>query len=294
MFILVIIIQYFLFKLTNYLFKKLRRKIIWLKQNRLRSITIRDYEFLNTHRQGRVLMFFTNVIRWIVLLIQLTISVPILFAIFPQTEDLALKIFSYLLEPVKMMFKSVASYIPNLFIILVIYYCIKYIVKGIQYIANEIESENLKISGFYPDWAQPTFNIIRFLLYAFMIAMIYPYLPGSDSGVFQGISVFVGLIITNCILMGRLEAFALGNGPWESFLDGIGNGLGYAIILIIVGFFRELLGSGTLLGFQVIPQAFYDLGYVNNGLMILPPMALIVIAVIIWVHRAKNKELQEN
>ena len=166
LFILVIIIQYFLFKLTNYLFKKLRRKIIWLKQNRLRSITIRDYEFLNTHRQGRVLMFFTNVIRWIVLLIQLTISVPILFAIFPQTEDLALKIFSYLLEPVKMIFKSVASYIPNLFIILVIYYCIKYIVKGIQYIANEIESENLKISGFYPDWAQPTFNIIRFLLYA--------------------------------------------------------------------------------------------------------------------------------
>lgn len=174
LFILVIIIQYFLFKLTNHLFKKLRRKIIWLKQNRLRSITIRDYEFLNTHRQGRVLMFFTNVIRWIVLLIQLTISVPILFAIFPQTEDLALKIFSYLLEPVKMIFKSVASYIPNLFIILVIYYCIKYIVKGIQYIANEIESENLKISGFYPDWAQPTFNIIRFLLYAFMIAMIYP------------------------------------------------------------------------------------------------------------------------
>ena len=105
---------------------------------------------------------------------------------------------------------------------------------------------------------------------------------------------YVGLIITNCILMGRQEAFALGNGPWESFLDGIGNGLGYAIILIIVGFFRELLGSGTLLGFQVIPQAFYDLGYVNNGLMILPPMALIVIAVIIWVHRAKNKELQEN
>ena len=104
----------------------------------------------------------------------------------------------------------------------------------------------------------------------------------------------MGLIITNCILMGRLEAFALGNGPWESFLDGIGNGLGYALILVIVGFFRELLGSGTLLGFQVIPQAFYDFGYVNNGLMILPPMALIVIAVIIWVHRSRNKELQEN
>ena len=93
--------------------------------------------------------------------------------------------------------------------------------------------------------------------------------------------------------MGRLEAFALGNGPWESFLDGVGNGLGYAVILVIVGFFRELLGSGTLFGVQVIPQVFYDWGYVNNGLMILPPMALIVIAVIIWVHRSRNKELQE-
>ena len=110
------------------------------------------------------------------------------------------------------------------------------------------------------------------------------------------IRIIVQLVVVAAlvILMGRLEAFALGNGPWESFLDGIGNGLGYALILVIVGFFRELLGSGTLLGFQVIPQAFYDFGYVNNGLMILPPMALIVIAVIIWVHRSRNKELQEN
>ena len=123
-------------------------------------------------------------------------SVPMLFAIFPQTENLAMKLFSYILEPVKMVLKSVIEYIPNLFIIVVIYYCVKYIIKGIQYIANEIESEKLKITGFYPDWAQPSFNIIRFLLYAFMIAMIYPYLPGSDSGVFQGISVFVGLIVS--------------------------------------------------------------------------------------------------
>lgn len=196
LFVLVLAAQYLLFRLTNFLFKKLRRHIIWLKQNKLKSITIRDYEFLNTHRQARVLMFFTNVVRYLVLLIQLTISIPILFAIFPQTENLALKIASYMLEPVKMIVRSVAEYIPNLFIILVIYYCIKYIIKGIHYIANEIESERLKITGFYPDWAQPTFNIIRFLLYAFMIAMIYPYLPGSNSGVFQGISVFVGLIIS--------------------------------------------------------------------------------------------------
>ena len=94
--------------------------------------------------------------------------------------------------------------------------------------------------------------------------------------------------------MGRLEAFAMSNKPWPSFLDGIGNGIGYTIILVIVAFFRELLGSGTLLGYQVIPQSFYDAGYVNNGLMILPPMALIVVACIIWVHRIYNKDLQED
>ena len=196
LFILVLVVQYFLFKLTNYLFRKLRRRIIWLKQNKLKSITIRDYEFLNTHRQGRILIFMNNILRYIVLLIQLMFSVPMLFAIFPQTEHLAMRLFTYIIEPIKMVLKSVIEYIPNLFIIIVIYYCVKYIIKGIQYIANEIESEKLKITGFYPDWAQPSFNIIRFLLYAFMIAMIYPYLPGSDSGVFQGISVFVGLIVS--------------------------------------------------------------------------------------------------
>jgi Na+-transporting NADH:ubiquinone oxidoreductase subunit D len=93
--------------------------------------------------------------------------------------------------------------------------------------------------------------------------------------------------------MGRLEAFALGNKPWPSFLDGVGNGLGYGILLVIVGFFRELLGSGTLLNYPVIPQSLYDFGYANNGLMILPPMALIVVACIIWIQRAKDKNLQE-
>ena len=106
--------------------------------------------------------------------------------------------------------------------------------------------------------------------------------------------VYVGLIITNCILMGRLEAFAMANGPWESCLDGIGNGLGYAKILVIVAFFRELLGSGTLLGFNILNhQWLKDLGYVNNGLMLMPPMALIICACLIWYQRAKHKELQE-
>ena len=135
--------------------------------------------------------------------------------------------------------------------------------------------------------------IVQLVVVAALVTIVSEVLKAYAYDVNKQLSVFVGLIITNCILMGRLEAFAFGNGPWESFLDGIGNGVGYALILIIVGFFRELLGSGTLLGFQVIPQAFYELGYANNGLMILPPMALITIAVIIWVHRLKNKDLQE-
>ncbi|MDE6403198.1 MAG: mechanosensitive ion channel family protein, partial [Muribaculaceae bacterium] len=196
MFLLVLAVQYLLFKFTNYLFRKLRRYIIRLKQQRLKPVIVRDYELLNKRQLGRIMIFFSNILRYIVLLIQLTFSIPMLFAIFPQTEKLALTIFFYIMEPVKMILRSVADYVPNLFIILVIWFCIKYLIKGLRYIATEIENEKLKISGFYPDWAKPSFNIIRFLLYAFMVAMIYPYLPGSNSGIFQGISVFVGLIVS--------------------------------------------------------------------------------------------------
>ena len=136
--------------------------------------------------------------------------------------------------------------------------------------------------------------IVQLVVVAALVIIVDQVLKAYNYEVSKALSVFIGLIITNCILMGRLEAFALSNGPWDSFLDGVGNGIGYALILIIVGFFRELLGSGTLLGFQVIPQALYDLGYANNGLMILPPMALITVACIIWVHRSRNKDLQEN
>lgn len=135
--------------------------------------------------------------------------------------------------------------------------------------------------------------IVQLVVVAALVVIVNQLLEAYAYDVSRQLSVFVGLIITNCILMGRLEAFALQNRPWPSFLDGVGNGLGYAIILIIVAFFRELLGSGTLFGVQVIPQSLYDAGYMNNGLMILPPMALIVVACIIWAHRARNKELQE-
>ncbi len=135
--------------------------------------------------------------------------------------------------------------------------------------------------------------IVQLVVVAGLVVIVSQLLAAYAYDVSKQLSVFIGLIITNCILMGRLEAFAMGNRPWPSFLDGIGNGFGYALILVIVGFFRELLGSGTLLGYTVIPQCAYEAGYVNNGLMILPPMALIVVACIIWVQRSINKDLQE-
>lgn len=136
--------------------------------------------------------------------------------------------------------------------------------------------------------------IVQLTVIATMVILVDQVLKAYAYDVSKQLSVFVGLIITNCIIMGRLEAFALANKPWPSFLDGLGNAAGYAVILIIVAFFRELLGSGTLLDIQVIPQAFYDAGYENNGMMILPPMALIVVGIIIWVQRSRRKELIED
>lgn len=135
--------------------------------------------------------------------------------------------------------------------------------------------------------------IVQLVVVAALVTIVSEILKAYAYDVSVKLSVYIGLIITNCILMGRLEAFAMGNKPWESFVDGLGNGFGYAIILVIVGFVRELLGAGSLLGFRIIPQSLYDAGYMNNGLMMMPPMALIILACIIWVHRAKNKDLQE-
>ncbi len=135
--------------------------------------------------------------------------------------------------------------------------------------------------------------IVQLVVVAALVIIVEQFLKAYAYEVWGQLSVYIGLIITNCILMGRLEAFALGNRPFDSFLDGIGNGLGYTLILVIVAFFRELLGSGKLMGFQVIPDCFYEAGYANNGLMIMPPMALIVVGCIIWVHRSINKDLQE-
>lgn len=139
--------------------------------------------------------------------------------------------------------------------------------------------------------------IVQLVVIAALVILVDQILKAYVYDVSKQLSVFVGLIITNCILMGRLEAFALGNRPWQSFLDGIGNGAGYGLILIIVGFLRELFGSGSVLGYQIIPDSWYLSNggfYANNGMMILPPMALITIGVIIWIQRSRNRKLIEN
>ena len=135
--------------------------------------------------------------------------------------------------------------------------------------------------------------IVQLVVVASMVILVDQILRAFAYDVSKELSIFIGLIITNCIVMGRLEAFALGNGVWKSFLDGVGNAAGYGFILIFVAFFRELLGSGKLLGYQVIPDVVYEMGYENNGLMLLSPMALITVGLIIWIQRYRNRNLIE-
>ena len=135
--------------------------------------------------------------------------------------------------------------------------------------------------------------IVFLVVISSLVALVDQFLKAYAYDVSKELSIFIGLIVTNCIVMGRLEAFALGNGVWKSFLDGIGNAIGYGIILILVAFFRELLGSGNLMGYQVIPDFIYEMGYENNGLMLLSPMALITVGLIIWVQRSRKTNLIE-
>lgn len=133
--------------------------------------------------------------------------------------------------------------------------------------------------------------IVQLVVVALLVTLVDQILKAYMFDVSKKLSVFVGLIITNCIVMGRLEAFAMSKKPWPALLDGIGNGVGYGIILVVVAVIREVFGSGTLLGFKVVPQFLYDMGYVNNGMMMLPPMALFLIGIYIWIQRARNPKL---
>lgn len=206
--ILVIVFQIVLIYLTNKLFRRLRREIVKLMRTKMRPVKIKDYEFLDVSKQARVLLFFSNVLRLIVILIQLIISIPILFSIFPETKELAYTLFSYVWQPFWDILKSIGRYLPNFIKIIVIFICFRYLNKGLKYVTNEIATGKLNINGFYPDWAYPTYYIFRFLLYSFMVIMIWPLLPNSDSAIFQGVSVFVGLVISlgSTTVIGNLMA----------------------------------------------------------------------------------------
>ena len=196
MLILVIIGQYLLYRITKWLFRKLNKRIEGMKDTKLHPIMIQNYELLDTAKQVKLIEFLALIGFYAVIALQLVFTVPLIFYIFPPTKALAYTLLGYIWTPVKGILIGIVDYIPDLITIIIICIAIHYLIKLFKYLSNEVATERLKIPGFYPDWAHPTFNIVRFLLYAFMIAMIYPYLPGSDKGVFQGISVFVGLIIS--------------------------------------------------------------------------------------------------
>ena len=193
--LLVIVLLCVIFFLLSFLFKKLKAYILKSKPI-FKPITIRNFVLFNSGKEANFLISAVNILRYIFILIAIVIAIPIIFSIFPQTENIADKLFQYILTPAKMIGKAIVGYIPNLFVIIIIWLCIRYVVKGLKYLTKSIKSGKLKIPGFYVDWAEPTFNLIRFFLYAFMIAMIYPYLPGANSGVFQGVSVFIGLVVS--------------------------------------------------------------------------------------------------
>ncbi len=181
---------------TNYAHRHWRYRLLRRLLRRTRPLAIKDYEVLNLHRQGILFLTGFNVLRYLIILLLLFIFVPMFFAAFPETKSFTYTIFGYVWDPFVSILKSIMGFLPKFFQIIVIIFCFRYLVKGLNYLMNEIGSGRLKINGFYADWAQPTYLILRVLCYSFMIVMIWPLLPSSDSQVFQGVSVFIGIIIS--------------------------------------------------------------------------------------------------
>ncbi|HSZ33369.1 MAG TPA: mechanosensitive ion channel family protein [Puia sp.] len=194
--VLVLTLLILIIYLTNRLFKWIKSKINNQRGARIKGIKIKGYEFLDTEREVRVIFSLINLVKWVVVLILVYLSLPVLFGIFPWTGGLAGQLISYFLEPVKNIFISVWDYLPNLFTIIVLVFFFRYFLRILRYFKTEIERGTLKIPGFYVDWANPTFQIIRVLVLAFMVIVIFPYLPGSNSPVFKGVSVFLGVLFT--------------------------------------------------------------------------------------------------
>ncbi len=194
--ILEILILYFLLKYINKLFVFTKKWLIKSKDKYFKGFKLRDYEFLDAQRQLSLAVFANTILRWVVIIFILYLSLPILFSIFPWTQTWAETLFSYVLNPVRNMAAGILGFIPNLFAIAVIFLATKYVVKFISFLSNEVEKGSLVIEGFYKDWAKPTFSIVKIVLYAFMFIVIFPYLPGSDSEVFRGVSVFLGILVS--------------------------------------------------------------------------------------------------
>ena len=194
--VIILIVQWLVIKLTLWLYRRWRIRFLRRLLRKAKPLNIKDYEVLNVHRQGILFLIFCRIVLVIVIFWQLLFSIPLLFSAFPETEAFAYTIFGYIWNPIKSILLAIVYYIPNLFQIIVIVFCFRYIVKGISYVMTEIENGKLKINGFYKDWAKPTFVIVRVLCYSFMFVMIWPLLPNSNSEVFQGVSVFIGVLVS--------------------------------------------------------------------------------------------------
>ena len=194
--LLIIVVQIVLIILTNRLFRRLYKRIVWAMRTWIRPFVFKGYELLNTRNAAHILLLLARIVFWIVVVLQLFISIPLLFSIFPETQSLTFQLLGYVWNPLKDIGLGIVSYIPNLIKIIIIIICFRYLIKGIHYVANEIAEGHIKFEGFYADWAIPTFQILRALIWCFAVVMIWPLLPSSDSEVFKGVSVFVGVVFS--------------------------------------------------------------------------------------------------
>ncbi|MCR5818640.1 MAG: mechanosensitive ion channel family protein [Prevotella sp.] len=194
--VLILAGQWFAYRLTKWLYMRWRLRLTRLLLKKAKPISIKDYEFLNMHQIGVASLVTFRIIFIFFIILQLLVSIPLLFSAFPETKDFAYTIYGYIVDPIKDIFNAIVGFLPNLIKIIIIVVCFHYLVKGIEYFTNEIAAGKLKINGFYADWAHPTFVIVRVLCYSFMFVMIWPLLPSSNSEVFQGVSVFIGIIVS--------------------------------------------------------------------------------------------------
>ncbi|WP_294745337.1 mechanosensitive ion channel domain-containing protein [uncultured Prevotella sp.] len=208
MVVIIIVLQWLFIKLTNWLYRRWKFRLTRLVMRRALPIVIKDYEVLNKHRQGALFLMLYRLLRIGLIVVQLLITIPVLFSLFPETKSLTITVLGYIWDPTTDIFWGVIGYLPKFFKILVIIICFRYLVKGLHYLSNEIASGRLRINGFYPDWAVPTYHILRVLCYSFMFVMIWPLLPNSNSEVFQGVSVFLGVIVSlgSTSIIGNLMA----------------------------------------------------------------------------------------